>query len=305
MKRIWISSGGAAVLLLGIAGCAPISQEGEDVVLTINSPAEGSSNGLTFNAEIGIDGDFTLGESSCDPSNVTFDVYSGMIQAEWDPFACTDENGVPPRGQGNIQLFVDGIFHAISYDTTVEVDLTPKIAFALYDYLYAEDADLDGDGVSDYDLVDLDGDGVGDVADADGDGVEDLFSYCNFYYPDDNLHYASTAFNTDMYYTAEDYYGVPLYDIGTGQPLDPQPSLYDNIYGYFGYQPWLNFDYNGLPFGSGDGDSTDEHLLSAELHYDNHELVYGANRARTVLGAMNLSDMPADWCGFHAVFGPY
>lgn len=271
MKQKSVAVAGIGLLLMGIAACDP-SPTGPDVTLSLLEPTEGSSPSLTFDAKVAIDGDFELVESGCDATDISVDPDWGIIVPEWDPYDCSDEDGIPPEGEGNVQLFVDGIFHAMSASTTIPVDLTPKIALAEY-------------------TDDPNGDGMG--LDADGDGFGDLFVLCYYYFPDDNLGYASSLFNEAMFYTSLDFYGVPLYDPSTLEPLDPQPAIADVLY-YFD-APFLYFDYAGSA-------NEGQHIFYPELHHTNFEPVYGVNRPRTITGQFDLTQMPADWCGVSPMY---
>jgi hypothetical protein len=284
MSRMLIRNAGLATGLLGLVACSPFPAD-PGVTLTLNNPTEGASDlPFTFNAEVTIDGTFSLVESGCDPSLVHGDPDAIALVPDWDPYACTDGDGLAPAGEGNIQFFVDGIFHAYATTTTIPVDLTPAIAFAYY-----EEVDLDGDPAT-----------TEDVGNA---------FVCNLYFPDDNLGYASTLFDDAFsHYTSEALGGLPVYEEdenGDYVVMDPQPASYE-IFNFIIPPPWTYFNYVGTIDSVNYDDYTGQHIFYAELHQNNHEAVYGVNRDRvfTAAGAagFDLSGMPADWCGSGVIF---
>jgi hypothetical protein len=289
MSRIFLMSAGAAMGVMVFAGCDPYLPS-PGISISIDQPTAGASDiPIDFTSTVTIDGTFSLVDPGCDPTAFHIDADHGILVPEWDPYTCAsvDANGEPLQTEGHIQYFVDGIFMALSTTPDVHVDLTPKLEYAYYDYVY---------------------DDAGEPVDVSGDGTldDDYFHYCSFYLPADNLGYAEAYYDTFSRATMEQVYGVPMLDLdaygvdGTVQPAARQP---EGLLDYFGYGFYYeNFDYYGTN-GSGYDGSTDLHTFYAELHANNFSAIYGVNRPLIVTGGFDVSDMPADWCGQPYWFG--
>jgi hypothetical protein len=206
------------------------------------------------------------------------DADNGAVVPDWSPYDCTDAEGKPAPDEGNIQFFVDGVFMGYYTTDTLEVDLSPKLTFAWYE---AQEIDEDNDPGT-------------------PDTLQNVF-VCNFYYPADNVGYAQAEYDNFMRVTAEDVYGAPLYRVDEGGVATAMPGTV--VYDGFGAIPtaWLNFTYAGI-YDQATGGVDDQHVFYAELHYDDHEPVYGVERNRIITGGFDTSALPADWCGAGVAF---
>jgi hypothetical protein len=283
-----MKSAGLGVGLLALSACNPYP-ELPAYTVTIDNPTEGSNPGLKIDVNATVGGGFNLVESDCDPTNFDADPGTGAVIPLWSPYDCSDEEGNVPEDQGNIQFFVDGLFYTYATSATFTVDLTPAIKIAYYEPMDIDPATPNPDG-----------------SDAHED-IQNVF-VCNFLYPDDNLHYASTTFlaagaataeqlgNTAVYEAIDDGAGNISYDV-----MDPQPYSYE-IFDLGYYPQWALFDYSGATNTQDDG--TTEHIFYAELHYVNHSVVYGVPRERII--TKDFSDAAQEtlyndyqWCGFN------
>lgn len=288
---------GAGVLAL--SACSPLPTSPGYTVSFQSDAFEADPVPMSFQVKATVEGGFTLGESACDPSLVSVDAEHATLVAEWDPYACTTEDALPTDpAHGNIQYFVDGIYMGTYYTDTVDVDLAPK----------GDSTDIK---MMFYTTVDYDGDGVPDSL--DGDSKPDFLSICNIYLPGDNMGLAYTAYDGLMrqgYMASEQVFddgvggyleGGSVYDFATNDEIleADQAPLWDGFLGLIGYFPWTLFEHYGVNLdedavsGQNNGE---QHILYGELHYDNHQPVYGAGRARTITKGFDLSGMPEDWC---------
>lgn len=289
-RTVW-KSGGTALLMMGLAACGEVELTRAPYTIELTNPAADQANiPLVFDAVANVGGGFVFADSPCDPTDVHVDLNTYAMAADWDPYNCTEEDGSVSQDEGNIQLFIDGIFFAYAASATVPVDMSPKVGpFAYYDYIYDDAGEP--------------------VPDVDGDGNEDLFKYCSMYFPDDTLGYASTYYTEAISpYTFPNYYGVNLNDLdvyaetGTVVPLATQPVPYDTIFDFFFNAPFLKFDY----FRANAATGVEEHIWWAELHAVNHSTIFGPPREITYTQGFAITDadgdgladdFPADWCG--------
>lgn len=281
---------GAGVLAL--SACSPLPTSPGYTVSFASDAFEADPVPMSFQVTATVEGGFTLGESACDPSDVSVDMDHAALVAEWDPYACTTEDALPiDPAHGNIQYFVDGIYMGTYYNETIDVDLAPKGDSTDIKMMYGYATD-----------------------DLDGDGKFDFISLCNLYFPGDNMGLAWASYDALMrqgYLPTQQVItddsgnviaeGGSVYDAFTGDliPEEDHAPLWDGFLGLIGYFPWTLFEHYGVNLdedavtGQNNGE---QHILYGELHYDNHQPVYGAGRVRTITGAFDLSGMPADWC---------
>lgn len=292
MSKTIAKSLGFGIGVLALAACNPFPAD-PGYRIDISAP-ELTGDGLVkldWTATATITGDFKLQESACDPRSFTVDADNGVLVPGWDPYACSDENGAPVAGQGNIQFYIDGIFMGYYTQTTIDVKLTPTetsddIRFAYY--LPPSDLGFPSD-------------------DADGDGEDDAFLACYFFMPGDNLGYARALYDDFLVpgFVPADWNPGTVYDLEFNEvAADDQAPDGVALALYYGAWPWTQFEHFGINVdealieGYADFDpvADGQHVFYAELHSDNHAPVYAAGRQRKVTGQLDYNSMPANWC---------